>query len=103
MKQVLREDSQRERAKNPWRGLQWPKPVSASLTLLLYVAFFNAAGFLLSTFLLMEFLFLFGNPKRWMLGALGAFLSSGICYVIFRVLLGIQLPSGFIERSIGFY
>ena len=103
MKQVLQKDSQRERAKNPWTGLQWPKPVYASLTLLLYVAFFNAAGFLLSTFLLMEFLFLFGNPKKWMLGTFGAFLSSGISYAIFKILLGIQLPSGFIERFIGFY
>jgi hypothetical protein len=103
MKQVLRKDSQRERAKNPWTGLQWPKPVYTSVTLLLYVAFFNTLGFLLSTFFLMEFLFIFGNPKKWMLGTFGAFLSSGICYAIFKVLLGIQLPSGFIERLIGFY
>jgi len=103
MKQVLRKDSQRERAENPWIGLQWPKTVYTSLTLLLYLAFFNSLGFLLSTFLLMEFLFLFGNPKKWMLGTFGAFLSSGISYAIFKALLGIQLPSGFIERSIGFY
>jgi hypothetical protein len=103
MKQVLHKGAPRERAKNPWVGLQWSKTIYASLALLLYVAFFNALGFLTSTFLLMEFLFLLGNLKKWRLGTVGAFLSSGICYAIFKVLLGIQLPSGFIERFIGFY
>ncbi|OGP69205.1 MAG: hypothetical protein A2170_09585 [Deltaproteobacteria bacterium RBG_13_53_10] len=100
---VRQKTGQKERAENPWIGLKWSKTVYISVSLLLYVVFFSAAGFLLSTFVLMEFLFVFGNPKKWMLGSLGAFLSSGISYVIFRILLDIQLPSGFIERLMGFY
>jgi hypothetical protein len=49
----------------------------------------------------MEFLFIFGNREKWILGTLGAFLSSGISYFIFKKLLEIQLPSGVIERLLG--
>jgi putative tricarboxylic transport membrane protein len=98
---VTRKTFQQETGKNPWIGLKWQKTIYVAISLILYVALFNVAGFLLSTFLLMEFLFIFGNREKWILGTLGAFLSSGISYFIFKKLLDIQLPSGVIERLLG--
>ncbi len=99
---VTRKTLQQETGKNPWIGLKWQKTIYVAISLILYIALFNVAGFLLSTFLLMEFLFIFGNREKWILGTLGAFLSSGISYFIFKKLLDIQLPSGVIERLLGF-
>ncbi len=93
----IRKKTEKGQVKNPWVGLKWSKTICSLSFLILYVSFFNTAGFLLSTFLLMEFLFIFGKPEKWMIGTLGAFLSSGISYLIFKILLGVQLPSGVIE------
>ena len=50
----------------------------------------------------MEFLFtLEKKEKRMIWGTLGAFLSSGISYVIFKIVLKIQFPPGIIERILG--
>jgi hypothetical protein len=88
-------------AKNPWMGLKWQKSMLVACSLIGYVILFDPAGFLLSTLLLLEFLFLLGNPKKWPLGTLGAFLSSGTCYFLFKFLLDVQLPSGIIESLLG--
>jgi len=92
---------QKEEAVNPWLGLKWQKTIFVLISLFVYVAFFDAAGFLLSTFLLMEFLFILGKPRRWGLATLGAFLCSGISYVIFDLCLDIQLPAGVVETLLG--
>ena len=101
VKPAFRKTSTQEKAKNPWLGLQWPKTVIVMVSLILYVVFFDAAGFLLATLILMEFLFVFGNHKQWKLGTMGALLSSGLSYTIFKSLLGIQLPAGFLEKLLG--
>jgi len=49
----------------------------------------------------MEFWFIFGKPGKWIIATLGALLSSSISYVIFKTLLQIQFPSGFIEGLLG--
>ncbi len=98
---VLRKRTREGHAKNPWLGLKWSKTILVSASLVLYVLFFDTGGFLLSTFLLMCFLFILGKPEKWMMGVLGAFLSSGGSYVVFKTLLKIQFPSGVIERLLG--
>jgi len=83
---------------NPWIGLKWHKTLCVSLSLILYVLLFDAAGFLLSTLLLMQVLFMIGRPEKWLMGALGTVLSSGVSYIIFKMFLKIQLPAGVIEN-----
>ncbi len=101
VKSALSGTPPRGKAESPWSGLQWQKAIIVLVSLLLYIALFDAAGFLLSTVMLMEFLFVFGNHKEWKLGTLGAFLTSAISYAIFKTLLGIQLPSGVLEKLLG--
>lgn len=87
--------------KHPWVGMRWSKTVWVSIALILYVVFFDQGGFLLVTFLLVEFLFIFGKPERWGWATVGAILSSVISYLVFKVMLQIQLPSGIIEKLFG--
>ena len=93
----------RTKEKNPWIGLKWQKTITVAVFLILYVFLFDAAGFLLSTLLLMQVLFMIGRPEKWLLGMLGAVLSSGISYIIFKVFLKIQLPAGVIENLFNLY
>jgi len=86
-----------QKGENPWAGLKWHKTISVSVSLILYILLFESAGFLLSTLLLMQMLFMIGRPEKWILGTLGAFLASGISYLIFKIFLRIQLPAGVIE------
>jgi putative tricarboxylic transport membrane protein len=92
-----------KKGENPWFGLKWQKTLCVSISLVLYVLLFEAAGFLLSTLLLMQILFMIGRPEKWLLGALGAVLSSGMSYLIFKVFLRIQLPAGIIENLFNLY
>ena len=92
-----------EKGGNPWIGLKWHKTLCVSVSLILYILLFDAAGFLLSTVLLMQVLFMVGRPEKWLLGTLGAVLSSGISYIIFKVFLKIQLPAGVIENLLNLY
>ena len=99
IKKVSRKE---QRVENPWVGLKWEKTIYVFGSLILYFFFLDVLGFLLSTFLLMEFLFtLEKKEKRMIWGTLGAFLSSGISYVIFKIVLKIQFPPGIIERILG--
>ena len=46
-----------EEKKIRWKGRQWPKGIKLMLALFLYVTVFHWLGFILSTFLLLLFLF----------------------------------------------
>ena len=78
-------------------GLKWHKTICVSASLILYILLFELAGFLLSTILLMQVLFMIGKPEKWIIGTLGAFLSAGISYLLFKLCLKIPLPSGVLE------
>jgi putative tricarboxylic transport membrane protein len=86
------------RSENPWTGLKWYRTICVSVSLMVYVFVFEATGFLLSTLLLMQVLFFICMPGKWSLGILGAFSSSIVSYIIFKVLLNIPLPAGVLER-----
>ena len=51
-------------------------------------------GYPVSTLLLMLFLFKAIEPQKWSTALVGAFLSSGVTYVLFKILLEVQLPRG---------
>ena len=73
-----------------WKNLIW-----VLLALLAYALVLDPLGFLMSTFLLLVFLFRFGmEPQRWLwaIGASG--IASVSCYVVFELWLRTQLPRG---------
>ena len=83
-----------------WRGVRWVKGLYVVLALLIYTLTFTHLGFILSTTLLLIFLFRALEPEKWMFAVGGAFLTSLISFVIFCRWLDVQLPWGFLEKII---
>ena len=87
----------REEKKIRWKGRQWPKGVMVMLALFLYAAVFHWLGFILSTFLLLLFLFKGLEPQRWGIALLLSAVTITICYLVFSVFLELQFPPGLLR------
>ncbi len=73
-----------------WKSLIW-----VLLSLLIYAGILDFLGFVLSTFLLLVFLFRFGiTPQRWTWAIGGGAVASLSCYAVFELWLRTQLPKG---------
>jgi putative tricarboxylic transport membrane protein len=81
-----------------WAGTHWAKGVSVILALLIYTFAFVHTGFVLSTILLLIFLFKAIEPEKWMIAIGGAILASLVSFLVFSLWLDVQLPRGFIEK-----
>ena len=79
-----------------WKGFRWHKVIWVLAGLSAYTYFFNALGFLLSTFLVMLFLFKIVEPFKWVNAILGSLLTIAIVYAVFGVWLKVPFPSGFL-------
>src|SRR4030066_68781 len=77
-----------------WAGIRWKKVVSILVALLFYAYVFVPLGFILSTFLLLIFLFKAVEPQRWSWAILGAVVTTLTAYGVFPLWLGSQLPAG---------
>jgi putative tricarboxylic transport membrane protein len=62
--------------------------------LFVYVFLWDAIGFLVSTFLLLPFLFRCVEPLRWRTAFVASGLTLAFTYLLFSVLLGARLPAG---------
>jgi len=81
-----------------WAQMQWPKTIIVTVALLFYALIFTHLGFLLSTILLLIFLFRTVEPVRWWVAVGGAIMTSFVSFAIFVLWLQVQLPRGIIER-----
>ncbi len=73
-----------------WKNLIW-----VLLALFAYALVLDYLGFLMSTFLLLIFLFRFGmEPQKWFWAIGGSVIASVSCYVVFELWLQTQLPKG---------
>jgi putative tricarboxylic transport membrane protein len=79
-----------------WTGIQWKKVVIILVALFLYAFVFVPLGFILSTVLLLIFLFKAVEPQRWSWAILGAIISTLSAYGIFHLWLRSPLPRGFL-------
>jgi putative tricarboxylic transport membrane protein len=70
--------------------------VVISIALVVYVLVFQWLGYLLSTFVLLIFLFKAGGFRRWVLVLAAAFLTISISYLLFGFWLNIRFPKGFL-------
>jgi putative tricarboxylic transport membrane protein len=77
-----------------WVGGRWGKIVLVVAALALYGWLLEWLGFVLTTALLLLFLFKVVEPQRWWVAAAGALGSAVLGYVVFKVWLGAQLPAG---------
>jgi len=75
----------------------WKRVLILLITLVVYTRIMPVIGYLVSTFLLMAFLYWISEPKRvrWAFWSLVlSFLTTVTSYYVFSVLLNCQFPSG---------
>ena len=81
-----------------WGGTRWYKGIYVVAALLAYNFIFAYLGFILSTILLLLFLFKAIEPQKWSVAVAGALVASLASYVLFARWLDVQLPVGMIEK-----
>lgn len=59
-----------------------------------YVMIFNTLGYILSGFVLWPLVFKFMGTKQWIWAVIGGVFVTYMSYLIFGVLLGLNLPAG---------
>ena len=94
-------DQRKDRGKSLrdlWAGMHWTKGIYVILALLIYTFAFVHTGFVLSTTLLLIFLFKTIEPEKWIFAIGEAILASLVCFVVFSLWLDVQLPRGVIEK-----
>jgi putative tricarboxylic transport membrane protein len=76
-------------------GLQWQRVMVMLIALLLYAGLMPVFGYLVSTFVLMSFLFwIMREGQRWWWSPVYALLITLITYLVFSVGLNCQYPQG---------
>jgi hypothetical protein len=68
--------------------------LSVFLVLVAYFLVLEYLGFIVTSFLLMLYLFRGVDSQGWFRAAAGAFLSTGLAYLIFEILMQGNLPKG---------
>jgi len=79
-----------------WLGVRWQKVILVLSGLIAYAYLFDKLGFLLSTFLLMIFLFKAVEPTKWWTSILSSLITILISYCIFNLWLKVPFPTGFL-------
>jgi putative tricarboxylic transport membrane protein len=73
---------------------KWPYVAAAGIALLIYTFLLEPLGFIISTFLLLIFLFRVIGKQKWWVGVTGSILVTFFTHLIFKVALKVQLPRG---------
>ena len=85
-------------ASSPFQAIVgWHRVVLVLVALTVYGWALPWLGFILTTTVVLVFLFKAVEPQRWSVAIGGAVASALIAYLIFKVWLGAQLPSGFLD------
>ena len=77
-----------------WKGARWQRPAIATACLLLYSAFLRDLGFLISTAILMIYLYRMLEPSSWKETLFAALATTLGFYLVFQTWLQAQLPRG---------
>jgi hypothetical protein len=86
---------EKEKAAPIFKGLLWGKVLAILTALLLYSKFMPVLGYLLSTFVLMCFLFwILKERQAWWWSPIYASVITIITFLVFSVLLNGQYPQG---------
>lgn len=75
-------------------GRLWDRVGSAAIALLVYAWLMPVAGYLISTFLLMTFLYWMVRGQKWWWVVTSSFLTTIASYYLFSNLLNCQFPAG---------
>lgn len=84
----------KEKKKQPFIVNFYIRVLTVFVALLAYFSLLEYLGFVFMSFILMSFLFVSIGSYRWYIGLLSAFISIGLAYLLFEVLLMSNLPKG---------
>jgi putative tricarboxylic transport membrane protein len=87
----------RQEHKALWREARWSRGVKLMAALFLYVAVFQFLGFIVSTFLLLVYLFKGLEPQSWGNALLLSAVTIAVCHLVFGVFLELQFPPGILS------
>ncbi len=82
--------------KKIWTEINWPKVLLFIGVLFIYVLIFPRLGFVVSTFILLIFLYRVIEPRKWWIVIISSIVTTAIFYFGFKIGLEAQLPAGFI-------
>ena len=86
------------RARDAARGtdtqLGWLKIVATMAALFVYAFALERVGFVVATFALLLFFFKALERQRWVMALAGSLVTAFVTYLVFKVWLHVQLPSG---------
>jgi len=94
IKSVFERDQPSSEFKGLWRGLAWKKNLFVLGALFLYVFLLEILGYVISTFLLMLFLFRAIKAQSWIVMIAGSAFTSLSTYFLFKFWLQVQFPVG---------
>jgi hypothetical protein len=87
-----------KKEESPWvplfSGVLWKRILIVMMVLILYIRVMPFFGYLISTFLLMSFLFWIVRGQRWWWVLISSLLVSSISYYVFSIKLNCQFPEG---------
>lgn len=75
----------------------FPKVLYVAISLFVYGILLTPLGFVLDTIILIGILLIVVEPQKWYVVIIGAISAPFISYLIFDVLLKVQLPKGFLS------
>jgi putative tricarboxylic transport membrane protein len=88
-----------DRARAPlWKGFQWHKGLKIIIFLSIYVAVFQWLGFLVSTFILLLFLFKSLEAQKWSIAFLLSGVTTLVCFIVFGYFLELRFPPGILKE-----
>ena len=76
-------------------GKLWKRVLVVVIALMIYAKLLPWTGYLIGTFLLMNFVFWMAKIKKWEWVLVSSFLTTVITYYVFSVWLNCQFPEGF--------
>lgn len=91
---AIREKGTKGELKALWAEISSKKLVSVMAALFIYAYVLTSLGFILTTILLLIFLFKAVEPQKWSWAILGAIVCTLAAYGLFKIWLGCQLPQG---------
>ncbi len=77
-----------------WSGIQFKKLIMVVASLLGYWMFLEKIGFVLTTFLVLLILFKTMDSQRWRTVFFASILTVTLIYIVFVIVLRVDLPSG---------
>jgi putative tricarboxylic transport membrane protein len=77
-----------------WKDIAWRKILLVVVALFVYAFLLEPIGYLITTILIMIFLFMAVEPQRWYKAVAWSVSVSALTYALFKVWLQVQLPIG---------